>query len=37
MGDRVYMYDSTLRDGAHTQGVEFGVADKIAGNVLDAV
>ena len=30
MGERVYLYDSTLRDGAQTQGVDFGVADKIA-------
>ncbi len=28
--DRIYLYDSTLRDGAQTQGVDFGVADKIA-------
>jgi 2-isopropylmalate synthase len=27
---RVYLYDTTLRDGAQTQGVDFGVADKIA-------
>jgi 2-isopropylmalate synthase len=27
---RVYLYDSTLRDGAQTQGVDFSVADKIA-------
>src|SRR5690606_17954335 len=27
---RVYLYDSTLRDGAQTQGVNFNVADKIA-------
>ena len=30
MGDRVYLYDCTLRDGAQTQGVDFSVADKIA-------
>ncbi|MBI3452454.1 MAG: citramalate synthase [Rhodospirillales bacterium] len=30
MTDRVYLYDSTLRDGAQTQGVDFNVADKIA-------
>ncbi|MCK6449384.1 MAG: citramalate synthase [Alphaproteobacteria bacterium] len=29
-GARVYLYDTTLRDGAQTQGVDFGVADKIA-------
>ncbi len=27
---RVYLFDSTLRDGAQTQGVDFTVADKIA-------
>ena len=27
---RVYLYDSTLRDGAQTQGVDFNVNDKIA-------
>jgi 2-isopropylmalate synthase len=27
-GDRVYLYDSTLRDGAQTQGVDFSVTDK---------
>lgn len=26
--DRVYIYDSTLRDGAQTQGVDFSAADK---------
>jgi 2-isopropylmalate synthase len=29
-GDRVFLYDSTLRDGAQTQGVDFSVADKAA-------
>ena len=28
MADRVYLYDSTLRDGAQTQGVDFSVVDK---------
>lgn len=28
MGDRVYIYDSTLRDGAQTRGVDFSVIDK---------
>ncbi|GHU04784.1 citramalate synthase [Alphaproteobacteria bacterium] len=28
--ERVYLYDSTLRDGAQTNGVDFGVADKRA-------
>ena len=27
---RVYIYDSTLRDGAQTQGVDFTAADKAA-------
>jgi len=27
---RVYLYDSTLRDGAQTQGVDFSPADKVA-------
>ncbi|WP_142848282.1 citramalate synthase [Telmatospirillum sp. J64-1] len=27
---RVYLYDSTLRDGAQTQGVDFSVSDKVA-------
>ena len=27
---RIYLFDSTLRDGAQTQGVDFGVADKVA-------
>jgi len=30
MAERIYLYDSTLRDGAQTQGVDFGVSDKIA-------
>jgi 2-isopropylmalate synthase len=30
MGERIYLYDTTLRDGAQTQGVDFSVADKIA-------
>ncbi len=28
--NRVYLYDSTLRDGAQTQGVDFNPADKVA-------
>ncbi len=28
--DRVFLYDSTLRDGAQTQGVDFSAADKVA-------
>jgi 2-isopropylmalate synthase len=27
--DRIYLYDSTLRDGAQTQGVDFSVSDKV--------
>jgi 2-isopropylmalate synthase len=27
---RIYLFDSTLRDGAQTQGVDFGVPDKQA-------
>ncbi len=30
MNERVYLYDSTLRDGAQTRGIDFTVADKIA-------
>ena len=28
--NRIYLFDSTLRDGAQTQGVDFTVADKTA-------
>ncbi len=28
MAERIYLYDSTLRDGAQTQGVNFSVVDK---------
>ena len=27
---RIYLYDSTLRDGQQTQGVDFNVSDKVA-------
>lgn len=30
MGNRVYLYDSTLRDGAQARGIDFTVADKQA-------
>ena len=30
--DRVFIFDTTLRDGAQTQGVDFSVEDKI--NIL---
>lgn len=30
MGERIYLFDTTLRDGAQTQGVDFTVADKVA-------
>ncbi len=30
MSDRVYLYDSTLRDGAQARGVDFTVSDKLA-------
>src|SRR5579884_3123748 len=30
MSERVYLYDSTLRDGAQARGVDFTVADKQA-------
>jgi len=37
-GERVYLYDCTLRDGAQTQGVDFSVADKNAlARELDAL
>ena len=37
-GERVYLFDTTLRDGAQTQGVDFSVADKAAiARELDAL
>ena len=36
--NRIYLFDSTLRDGAQTQGVDFTVADKTAiAHALDGV
>lgn len=36
--NRVYLFDSTLRDGAQTQGVDFSVADKTAiARALDGI
>src|SRR3546814_11633385 len=36
--DRIYLFDTTLRDGAQTQGVDFGVADKVAiAEALDTI
>jgi 2-isopropylmalate synthase len=29
-GERLYLFDTTLRDGAQTNGVDFTLADKIA-------
>jgi 2-isopropylmalate synthase len=30
MSERIYLYDSTLRDGAQARGIDFTVADKLA-------
>ncbi|MFT3996359.1 MAG: citramalate synthase [Asticcacaulis sp.] len=30
MAERIYLYDSTLRDGSQAQGIDFTVADKLA-------
>jgi len=30
MAERIYLYDTTLRDGGQTAGVDFGIADKVA-------
>ena len=36
--NRVYLFDSTLRDGAQTQGVDFSVGDKMAiARALDSI
>lgn len=38
MGERIFIYDTTLRDGGQTQGVDFGAADKAAiARELDAL
>ena len=37
-GERVYLYDTTLRDGAQTHGVDFSAADKAAiADALDSI
>ncbi|PZP86793.1 MAG: citramalate synthase [Azospirillum brasilense] len=37
MAERIYLYDSTLRDGAQARGIDFTVADKLAiATALDA-
>lgn len=37
MSERIYLYDSTLRDGAQARGIDFTVADKVAiAQALDA-
>jgi 2-isopropylmalate synthase len=37
MAERIYLYDSTLRDGAQARGIDFTVADKVAiAEALDA-
>jgi len=30
MGERIYLFDTTLRDGAQTQGIDFSIGDKVA-------
>ncbi|MCC7271744.1 MAG: citramalate synthase [Alphaproteobacteria bacterium] len=38
MAERIYLFDTTLRDGAQTQGVDFSVADKAAiASALDGI
>jgi 2-isopropylmalate synthase len=37
MKDRIYLFDTTLRDGQQTPGIDFSVEDKIAiAGMLDA-
>ena len=36
MKERIYLFDTTLRDGQQTPGIDFSVEDKIAiANLLD--
>ena len=36
--DRIYIFDTTLRDGAQTQGVDFSIDDKLKiSGALDAL
>ena len=36
--EKIYLFDTTLRDGAQTQGVDFNVQDKIKiANILDDI
>ena len=38
MKERLYLFDTTLRDGAQTNGVDFTLADKLAiAQMLDAL
>ena len=38
MSERLYLFDTTLRDGAQTTGIDFSLADKIAiANLLDQI
>ena len=31
--DKIYLFDTTLRDGAQTQGVDFSIDDKVKGKL----
>ena len=33
--EKLYIFDTTLRDGAQTQGVDFSIDDKIRNELLD--
>ncbi len=38
MGDRIYLFDTTLRDGGQTQGVDFSASDKVlVAKALDSI